>query len=80
MFYVCCMQCMQHIFDKRAMRLQLKSSNDETCTQTLLELITFAIKNVTKHQLLKLLNNYYYHEEFQSNCKNDDENEAFEAI
>jgi len=62
------------------MQLQLKSSNDETCIHALLELIAFAIKNAMKHQLFKLLNNHHYHEEFQSSCKNDDENEASETI
>jgi len=62
------------------MQLRLKSSDDETCTHALLELIASAIKNATRHQLLELLNNYHYHEEFQSSCKNDDENEAFETI
>ncbi len=62
------------------MQLWLKSSNNETCTHALLELIAFAIKNTMKCWLLKLLNNHYYHEEFQSSCKNDDENETFEAI
>ncbi len=62
------------------MQLWLKSSNDETCIHALLELIAFAIKNATRHQLLELLNNHYYHEESQSSCKNDDENEASEAI
>ncbi len=62
------------------MQLQLKSSNDETCIHALFKLIAFAIKNVTKHQLLELSNNYHYHKEFQSSCKNDDENEASEAI
>ena len=62
------------------MQLRLKSSDDETCTHALLKLIAFAIKNVTKHQLLELLNNHCYHEESQSSCKNDDENEASEVI
>ncbi len=62
------------------MQLQLKSSNDETCTHALLELIAFAIKNIMKCQLFKLLNNCCYHEESQSSCKNDDENKAFKAI
>ncbi len=62
------------------MQLWLKSSNDETCTHALLELIASTIKNATRRQLLKLLNNHHYHEEFQSSCKNDDENEASEAI
>jgi len=62
------------------MQLQLKSSNNETCTHALLELIASAIKNATRCQLLELLNNHRYHDESQSNCKNDDENEASEAI
>jgi len=62
------------------MQLQLKSSNDETCTSALLELIASAIKNVIKRQLLELLNNHYYHKESQSSCKNNDENKASEAI
>jgi len=62
------------------MQLQLRSSNDETCTHALLELIASAIKNATRYRLLELSNNHRYHEEFQSSCKNDDENEAFEAI
>jgi len=62
------------------MQLRLKSSNDETCIHALLELIASAIKNATRHRLLKLLNNRRYHEESQSSCKNDDENEASEAI
>jgi len=49
-------------------------------THALLELIASAIKNATRHQLLELLNNHHYHEEFQSSCKNDDENEAFKTI
>ncbi len=62
------------------MQLQLKSSDNETCTNALLELIASVIKNVTRCQLLKLLNNHHYHEESQSSCKNDNENEASEAI
>ena len=62
------------------MWLWLRSSNDETCTYALLELIAFAIKNVTKHWFLELSNNHHYHEKFQSSCKNDDENEASETI
>ncbi len=62
------------------MQLWLKSSNDETCIHALLELIASAIKNVIRHQLLELSNNHHYHEKFQSNCKNDDENKASEAI
>jgi len=58
----------------------LKSSDDDTCIYALLELIASAIKNAIRCQLLKLLNNHRYHEEFQSSCKNDDENEASEAI
>ncbi len=62
------------------MWLRLKSSDDKTCTYALLKLIASAIKNAMKHWLLELLNNHHYHEESQSSCKNDDENEAFEAI
>jgi len=62
------------------MWLWLRSSDDETCINALLELIASAIKNVMKHQLLELLNNHCYHEESWSSCKNDDENEASEAI
>ncbi len=62
------------------MWLWLKSSDDKTCTNALLELIASVIKNVTRHWLLKLLNNHCYHEESQSSCKNDDENEASETI
>ncbi len=62
------------------MWLWLKSLNDETCIHALLELITSAIKNVIKCWLFKLLNNHYYHEESQSSCKNNDENEAFKTI
>jgi len=62
------------------MQLQLRSSDDETCTHALLELIASAIKNVMRHQLLELLNNHCYYKESQSSCKNDDENKAFEAI
>jgi len=62
------------------MRLRLKSSDDETCIYALLELIASAIKNVTRRQLLELLNNHHYHEESQSSCKNDDENKTSEAI
>ena len=62
------------------MQLQIKSSDDEACTHALLELIAFAIKNVTRCWLLELLNNCCHHEESQSNSKDDDENEALEAI
>ncbi len=62
------------------MQLQLKSSDDKIYTYALFELIAFAIKNATRCQLFKLLNNHYYHEESQSSCKNDDENEASEVI
>ncbi len=62
------------------MQLQLRSSNDETCTHALFELIASAIKNVMRCQLLELSNNHHYHEESQSSCKNDDENETSEAI
>jgi len=62
------------------MQLQLKSSDNEICTHALLELIASAIKNATRHQLLKLSNNHHYYKEFQSSCKNNDENEAFKAI
>jgi len=62
------------------MQLRLKLSDDETCTYALLELIASTIKNAMRRQLLKLSNNHHYHEESQSSCKNDDENEASEAI
>ena len=62
------------------MWLWLRSSNDKTCIHALLKLIASAIKNVTRRWLLELLNNHHYHKEFQSSCKNDDENEASEAI
>ncbi len=62
------------------MQLRLKPSDDKTCIYALFELIAFVIKNVIKHQLLKLLNNHHYHEEFQSSCKNDDENKTSEVI
>ncbi len=62
------------------MQLQLRSSDDETCTHALFELIASAIKNAMRRRLFKLLNNCRYHEESQSSCKNDDENEASEAI
>ncbi len=62
------------------MQLQLKSSDDKTCTYALFKLIASAIKNAIKRWLLKLLNNHHYHKEFQSSCKNDDENETSEAI
>ncbi len=62
------------------MQLQMKSLDDEACTHALLELIAFAIKNVTKCWFLKLLNNHHYHEKFQSSSEDDDENKALEAI
>jgi len=62
------------------MQLRLKSSDDKTCIHALLKLIASAIKNATRHQLLELSNNHCYHKEFQSSCKNDDENEASETI
>ena len=62
------------------MQLQIKLSNDEACTHALLELIAFAIKNVTRCWFFKLLNNYHHHKESQSNSENNDENEAFKAI
>ncbi len=62
------------------MWLQIKSSDDEAYTYALLELIAFAIKNVTRCWLLKLLNNHHHHEESQSSSKNDNENEALEVI
>jgi len=62
------------------MQLQLRSSNDETCTYALFKLIASAIKNAMRHQLLELSNNHHYHKESQNNCKNDDKNEAFKAI
>jgi len=62
------------------MQLQIKSSNDEACIHALLKLIAFAIKNVTKYWLFKLLYNCYHHEESQSSSEDDDENKAFEAI
>ncbi len=74
-----CLSVLQKCF-KCIMWLWLKSSDNETCIHALLELIAFAIKNVTRHWLLELLNNRHYYKEFQSSCKNNDENEAFEAI
>ncbi len=62
------------------MQLQMKSSDDEACTHALLELIAFAIKNVTRCWLLKLSNNHHYHKESQSSSEDDNENEALEAI
>ncbi len=62
------------------MWLQIKSSDDEACIHALLELIAFAIKNVTRCWLLELLNNHHHHEESQSSSEDDDENEAFKAI
>ncbi len=60
--------------------LQMKSSDDKACTHALLELIAFAIKNVTRCWLLELSNNYCHHEEFQNSDENDDENETLKAI
>ncbi len=62
------------------MQLRMKSSDDEACIHALLELIVSAIKNVTRCWLLELLNNHHHHKESQSNSKDNDENEAFEAI
>ncbi len=62
------------------MQLQMKSSDDEACTHALFKLIASAIKNAIKCWLLELLNNRCHHEESQSSNKNDDENEALEAI
>ncbi len=63
-----CLFALQKCFRRRqcTMQLQLRSSDDETCTYALFKLIAFAIKNVTRHQLLKLLNNHHYHEESQA--------------
>ena len=62
------------------MQLRKKLSDDEACIHALFKLITFAIKNAMKRWLFKLSNNRRYHEKSQSSCKNDDENEASEAI
>ncbi len=62
------------------MWLRMKSSDDEACTNALLELIASAIKNVTRCWLLKLLNNRCHHEESQSSSEDDDENEALKVI
>ncbi len=62
------------------MWLQIKSSDSKACIHALLELIAFAIKNVTKCWFLELLNNHYYYEESQSSSKDNDENEALKAI
>ncbi len=62
------------------MWLQIKSSDDKACIHALFELITSAIKNVTRCWLLELLNNHHHYEESQSSSENNDENEAFEAI
>ncbi len=62
------------------MWLQLRSSDNETDTHVLLELIASAIKNAMKRRLLELSNNHHYYEKSQSSCKNDDENEASETI
>ena len=62
------------------MQLRTKSSDSEACTHALLELNTSVIKNATRHRLLELSNNRRDHERFQSSSKNNDENEASEAI
>ncbi len=62
------------------MQLQRKSSDSEVCTHALLELNASAIENAMQCWFLKLLNNHHDHERFQSSSKNDDENEASEAI
>ncbi len=62
------------------MQLRTKSSDSEAYTHTLLELNASAIKNAMQRWLLELLNNYRDHKRSQSNNKNDDENEASEAI
>ncbi len=62
------------------MQLRIKSSNSKACIHALLESDAFAIKNATWCQLLELSNNHCDHERFQSSSKNDDENEASEAI
>jgi hypothetical protein len=62
------------------MQLRMKSSDDQTYFYALLELNISSIKNALKCRCYELLNNYFNHETFQSNSKNDDENETAETV
>ncbi len=62
------------------MQLRMKLSDSQAYSDALLELNAFSIKYVTRCWLHKLLNHHLNHEESQDNSKNDDENEAAEAV
>jgi len=62
------------------MQLQMKSSDSQAYSDALLELNASSIKYAMRCQLHELSNHCLNHEESQDNSKNDDENEAAEAV
>ncbi len=62
------------------MQLWMKSSNSQAYSDALLKLNASLIEYVMKCWLHKLLNHRINHEKSQDNSKNDDENEAAEAV
>ncbi len=62
------------------MQLQMKSSDSQAYSDALLELNTSSIEYAMRCWLHELLNHHLNHEESQDNSKNDDENEAAEAV
>ncbi len=62
------------------MQLRMKSSDNQAYSDALLELNASSIEYATRHWLHKLSSHHLNHEESQDNSKNDDENEAAEAV
>ncbi len=58
----------------------MKSSDSQAYSDALLELNASSIKHAMKRQLYELSSHHLNHEESQDNSKNDDENEATEAV
>ncbi len=62
------------------MQLQIKSLNSQAYSDALLELNASLIKYAMRRWLHELSSHRLNHEESQDNSKNDDENEAAEAV
>ncbi len=62
------------------MQLRMKSSNSQAYSDALLKLNASSIEYATRRWLHELSSHHLNHEESQDNSKNDDENEAAEAV
>ncbi len=62
------------------MQLRMKSSDSQAYSDALLELNTSSIKYAARRWLHELSSHHLNHKKSQDNSKDDDENEAAEAV